>query len=458
MLQTSTTTQGGTKAPSLTSIRQETQSIIAKLKSIKPPPASSKPAPPASSSSKPSQQLQSSTSKPSAPKITKSKKAAADKLESVLKSRFGKLDKLLTSSASKKRKSTDDQQTSSSKKSKKEEDSDASDQDDEEDSEDDYGDGRGYEVGDEDDDNNSEFDDDEDLLNSALGSKNEDGADGEDLDAMLSDLFKQNPLGNLNKKKEGKKDSKSASSNKEKQKRKLVSSAPVSSSTAEVVVFQETGRREPTGSKYDYKTFMSSDITKLTGDKKKPETPITKEEADQDREDDMHDRELMDLLKSSRLIDDIAASELTGKDRRAHLSSRLIELGAKPSKAPKAPFPMRLGMIKAEKDRSQKRLKEAKDMGLYHSSLRNQILAGGDKSKVEKMKEQQAGGKGRGGELKEVDGLGGRFKGGVLHVPKSVIEGKPKGVGGKEMGGGNGGVYKRKGGGGKKGGKKFKKR
>jgi hypothetical protein len=133
------------------------------------------------------------------------------------------------------------------------------------------------------------------------------------------------------------------------------------------------------------------------------------------------------------------------------MEHKLVELGAKPSKKPKAPFPMRLGMIKAEEKRSQKRLQTAKDMGLYHSSLRNQILAGGDKAKVDEKKKKTGGG-GKRGDLKEVNGFVGRFSDGVLHVPKALIA--PKKEAGPRRGGGGG---LRKGGGGGSGGKKGKK-
>ncbi|KAI8851244.1 hypothetical protein BC829DRAFT_129582 [Chytridium lagenaria] len=125
------------------------------------------------------------------------------------------------------------------------------------------------------------------------------------------------------------------------------------------------------------------------------------------REDDKNDKELMDLLKSSRLLEDFAASELTGKDRREYLEKKITEIGGKDLKKQKAAPPIRVGIIKAEKGRAQKRLQMAKDMGLYHSSLRSQIL-NGDEKPVQKKKVNKRSNR-------ELTGSTGTFSGGVLH-------------------------------------------
>ncbi len=54
-----------------------------------------------------------------------------------------------------------------------------------------------------------------------------------------------------------------------------------------------------------------------------------KKEKEQDEEDDIHDKELMDLIKTTQLINDYTASELVGKDRRKDLQSKLAELAGK---------------------------------------------------------------------------------------------------------------------------------
>ncbi|KAI9364481.1 hypothetical protein DFJ73DRAFT_809653 [Zopfochytrium polystomum] len=72
---------------------------------------------------------------------------------------------------------------------------------------------------------------------------------------------------------------------------------------------------------------MSAKVTDVIGVQKK-KTAVTAEEEKQDREDDAHDKELMDLLKTSRLIEELTTAELSGKSRRKHLSWKLLELGA----------------------------------------------------------------------------------------------------------------------------------
>ncbi|KAJ3106000.1 hypothetical protein HDU97_007184 [Phlyctochytrium planicorne] len=233
----------------------------------------------------------------------------------------------------------------------------------------------------------------------------------------------------------------------------------------EVVVFSETKLdRLDMPDAREKRAFLSSDINKLVNDgtKTKPYTSLSKEEEEQDKSDDKNDRELMQLLKSSRLLEDIAISENDGKDRRAFLERKMIELGAKDlKKHQKAPPPIRTGIIKAEKVRAQKRLQTAKEMGLYHSSLRTQIMNGDNLPPESKKKKKN---------VRELTGSTGTFSGGVLHVPKSVIaetnragsagrmrKGKSGGPfipgefdGPRRSGSGKKGGGKRKGGGGKK--------
>ncbi|TPX72117.1 hypothetical protein SpCBS45565_g00719 [Spizellomyces sp. 'palustris'] len=165
----------------------------------------------------------------------------------------------------------------------------------------------------------------------------------------------------------------------------------VTATGPEVVVFQDTSaqRSAPVGSKGDWKTFMSSNISKLSGEGKP--TNLTKEEADQEEQDNQHDRDLMELLKTTKLIEEYNASQLAGTDRRKYMQEKLVELGAKPAK-PKAPRAIRMGMELKEKERAAKRLEEAKNMGTYHSSLKAQIMGEAGKkekeSKVKRIKER----------------------------------------------------------------------
>ncbi|KAJ3236431.1 hypothetical protein HDU81_010814 [Chytriomyces hyalinus] len=247
---------------------------------------------------------------------------------------------------------------------------------------------------------------------------------------------------------------------------KLMSAKAVNSAAA-VVVFNDAnvGKRDPSlGGAREWRTFMASDVSKLTAEPK-PKAPMSAEDEELEKKDDENDRELMDLIRSSKLIEDFTASELTGRERRSYLEKKMIDLGAKKAPNAKAPFPMRLGMIRAEGERAAKRVQTAKDMGLYHSSLKTQILAGDDKDKA--MKLSKKGGGKKGGDLKALDGGVGRFRNGTLHIGKGAADvvsqmgggkkgrGRMIGMGIKITGvaGGAGGK-----GGAKKGGKKFKKK
>ncbi|KAJ3207447.1 ER degradation-enhancing alpha-mannosidase-like protein 2 [Dinochytrium kinnereticum] len=199
--------------------------------------------------------------------------------------------------------------------------------------------------------------------------------------------------------------------------------------SAKVVVFDDSSAAGKANgmSSYEKRVFMSSDVSKLFNDGTKK---LSTEEEEQEKEDDNHDRELMDLIKSTRLLEEFTASELTGKDRRAFLEKKISDLGGKvvfyflfggliliiatqDSKKYRAPPPIRVGIIKAEKVRAQKRLQTAKDMGLYHSSLKSQILNGDEKpASIKKKKKKE----------RELGGSIGSFSNGVLHVPKGVIK------------------------------------
>ncbi|RKO91951.1 hypothetical protein BDK51DRAFT_25749 [Blyttiomyces helicus] len=189
-----------------------------------------------------------------------------------------------------------------------------------------------------------------------------------------------------------------------------------------VVVFNDTSvRKEGRGSKIEWKSFMSSNINKIST-VAATSKGISKEDAAQDAEDDQHDRDLMDLLKATKLVEQFTASELTGKDRIKYQQQKLIELGGMPGKAAKAPLPIRLGMSKKGNERAVKRLQEAKDMGMYHSSLKTQILGDVAKKQAAQKAKRRKDGGGKG-----IDGGFGVFKDGTLHVAKRDIEAVGKG-------------------------------
>ncbi|TPX51881.1 hypothetical protein CcCBS67573_g09992 [Chytriomyces confervae] len=248
-----------------------------------------------------------------------------------------------------------------------------------------------------------------------------------------------------------------------------IASVKAVNSAAAVVVFNDAnvGKRDPSlGGAREWRTFMASDVSKLTAEPK-PKPPMSAEDEELEKKDDENDRELLDLIRSSKLIEDFTASELTGRERRSYLEKKMIDLGAKKAPNAKAPFPMRLGMIRAEGERAAKRVQTAKDMGLYHSSLKTQILAGDDKERAMKLSKKGSGSSKKGGDLKALDGGVGRFRNGTLHIGKGAADvvsqmgggkkgrGRMIGMGIKITGVSAGGGGK---GGAKKGGKKFKKK
>ncbi|CAG8533984.1 1048_t:CDS:2 [Diversispora eburnea] len=85
-----------------------------------------------------------------------------------------------------------------------------------------------------------------------------------------------------------------------------------------------------------------------------------------------NDRELEELLKATKLLEKYTAEQLTGKQRRKYNDGKLIELGAKPdNRGKKVPTPISLGMQVKRKEKEQKELEEAKNLGLYHKSIKH---------------------------------------------------------------------------------------
>ncbi|KAJ3231621.1 hypothetical protein HDU78_007603, partial [Chytriomyces hyalinus] len=204
---------------------------------------------------------------------------------------------------------------------------------------------------------NNDFDDDLDLAALSKTPGFELDLDDDD-DIELEKLLQAKPISATTSS-----ISVSATRNNAAKKGKLSSVKAVNSAAA-VVVFNDAnvGKRDPSlGGAREWRTFMASDVSKLTAEPK-PKAPMSAEDEELEKKDDENDRELMDLIRSSKLIEDFTASELTGRERRSYLEKKMIDLGAKKAPNAKAPFPMRLGMIRAEGERAAKRVQTAKDM------------------------------------------------------------------------------------------------
>ncbi|KAJ3125414.1 hypothetical protein HK098_000302 [Nowakowskiella sp. JEL0407] len=186
----------------------------------------------------------------------------------------------------------------------------------------------------------------------------------------------------------------------------------------EVVVFSEGPKVEDLMfSKREKRRFMSSKLKDMLDTKK----PVSSKEKAQDDEDDKHDRELMDLLKVTKLVEQFTADDLTGNDRRNYMKRKVQELGGKAPKAPKASLSMAIGLRKAELERGKKRLQEAKDLGNYHSSLKHKFRDA--LSKQEKDDSRKKFKRSQRDRVDLVDSGGiGKFKGGVLRVSKKDIK------------------------------------
>ncbi|KAH6570540.1 hypothetical protein BASA50_008267 [Batrachochytrium salamandrivorans] len=211
-----------------------------------------------------------------------------------------------------------------------------------------------------------------------------------------------------------------------------------------VVVFDDvqskSGRSASSslGNKSEWRAFMSSSIHKVAG-RNLNKIKLTGKQVDEERENEENDKRLLDLLKTSKLIEQYTSSELTGKERINHHKAKIVELGGKAPKALKAPRSMRIGMAKKAEERASKRINDAKNTGMYHSTLKSQISNGGESQKSKKgpfKKRQDVG----------IIGSIGRIKDGVMHVAKKhiqAVEGVPKrssgGGGGKRKGRGGAG-------------------
>ncbi|CAG8772741.1 997_t:CDS:2, partial [Acaulospora morrowiae] len=127
---------------------------------------------------------------------------------------------------------------------------------------------------------------------------------------------------------------------------KTTSTQPSSISTGpEIVVFDEASKKKqikPT-TVYEWKSFMSSKISKLK-DKPAPKLQKNDEEVEEEELNKKNDKELQELLETSKLLELYTADRLTGKERRKYNDKKIVELGAKSPKSIKIPTPISLGI------------------------------------------------------------------------------------------------------------------
>ncbi|CAO3701295.1 unnamed protein product [Rhizopus microsporus] len=122
--------------------------------------------------------------------------------------------------------------------------------------------------------------------------------------------------------------------------------------------------------KSEKRRFMDSRVT-LPDKPEQKQPAMTPQELEEEAENERHDVELKQLLATSKLLEELEREEMTSKERRRHTLQKLETLGAKPTPKEKMPLPLKLKVNEAHKRRNLEKLQEAKDLGIYHKSLKH---------------------------------------------------------------------------------------
>ncbi|KAJ2081994.1 hypothetical protein H4R24_001910 [Coemansia sp. RSA 988] len=182
----------------------------------------------------------------------------------------------------------------------------------------------------------------------------------------------------------------------------------------EVVVFEQPGSTisKQGTSKFAYKAFMSSKISKINA---KPPKPKTEEEQKEDEQNKQHDLELKSLLEGKMMIEKLHESQLTGKDRHKHNTAKLARLGMKVKSKGRIPTDIYYASQRNRSIRAKKAIQDAKDRGVLNDSVKRELeLAHLGKASDNKRKPRSNDHGPNAGP--------GKFKDGVLHISKSHID------------------------------------
>jgi hypothetical protein len=192
----------------------------------------------------------------------------------------------------------------------------------------------------------------------------------------------------------------------------------------QVVEFQYQYQK-PVNPKNERKQFMSSKaFTIFESPTDKSPRGLSKDS--EDAEDDKHDIEIMNMMQASQLVKQYTASELTGRDRLRYMKSQIRELSGFEPKV-KTSLPMHLGLKKKAHERVEKKVRDAKNIGIYTPILEKEFIRNEKtlKSSLNQKKEKLDVG---------IVGSVGKYssKLGVMTVSKSMIQqiekqGKKKG-------------------------------
>ncbi|CAO3636205.1 unnamed protein product [Cunninghamella blakesleeana] len=94
------------------------------------------------------------------------------------------------------------------------------------------------------------------------------------------------------------------------------------------------------------------------------------------------DKELQDLLATSRLLEEYHVDEMSSKEKRKHFLGKLDGLGLKSNGKVKKSLSMHIGLEAKKKERQLRKLQEAKDTGLYDKSLKHLYVTKPKKNRV----------------------------------------------------------------------------
>ncbi|CAG8623578.1 5173_t:CDS:2 [Ambispora gerdemannii] len=151
--------------------------------------------------------------------------------------------------------------------------------------------------------------------------------------------------------------------------------------TPELVVFDGLNLKKNNGANiYEWKAFMSPKLSKMDDATNSSKMKSTTKEKEEEELNKRHDAELEELLKTTKLLDLYTAEQLSGKELRKHKEKQMINLGAKPPKGDKVPTPIGLGILRKKLKKETKELEEAKNLGLYHQSIKNNWAASAKKN------------------------------------------------------------------------------
>ncbi|KAI9255602.1 hypothetical protein BDA99DRAFT_562124 [Phascolomyces articulosus] len=179
----------------------------------------------------------------------------------------------------------------------------------------------------------------------------------------------------------------------------------------DIVVFDDsTLSKQTVDDRVDRKSFMqSSKISKAEtlSNGNQPKKMTEKEQQDEE-ENQKRDFELNQLLATSKLLEDYQKDEMTGKERRKHMMDKLETLGVKKMSNPNMPLAIHKGMQEKKRERDQKRLQEAKNLGLYDKSLKHLYT-----STTNKKKERNR-------DPGITNGVG-KMRGATLHIGKNEL-------------------------------------